>query len=160
MQQDGTLAECTGGTARYYDWWEMYPAGTEMVHQVSADDKLTGSVEFTGKAYKLAVTDHTHPDDSFATTQKCTGAACLNTSAEWVVERPSGGPCGGLCLLPDYGTFRFTGASVRSGMGTGAISRFPHVKITMANSSGEVLASVSKLTDKASSFTDTWHRIQ
>lgn len=165
VQQDGTLAECTGGKATYYDWWEMYPTNAVQVeHPVSPGDKLTGSVVFTGKAYTLTVTDHTHKSGSFTTTQKCSGTACLNTSAEWIVERPSGSS--GLYALADYGTATFTKASVTSGKTTGAISKFPDAAITMTaggtgtGGTGPTLASVSKLASTGTSFTDTWHRMK
>jgi hypothetical protein len=43
VEQDGTLAECYGGAAYYYTWWEMYPANAIQVvgQTLRAGDSIT-----------------------------------------------------------------------------------------------------------------------
>jgi len=56
-------------------------------------DRVSASVTVTAAGsgennYKLTLTDHTKPDESFSTTQQCATATCTDSSAEWIVERP------------------------------------------------------------------------
>ena len=90
VEQDGTLAECYGGRAYQYTWWEMYPTNAIQVVGTSlhANDAVTASVVRSGTSYTLKVIDSGHPANSFITTQTCSG--CANSSAEWIAEAPSG----------------------------------------------------------------------
>lgn len=157
VEQDGTLAYCQGGTPTYYTWWEMYPTNSVQFvgSSVQPGDKITSVVLRTGSSYKLTVTDATHPANSFTTTQSC--GSCANSSAEWVAERPSGS--GGLYPLANFGKMAFGKAKATSNQGSGSISDFPNDSITMINSSGNTLASVSPLKKQGSKFVDTWKAI-
>lgn len=43
VEQDGTASQCFEGTALYYSWYEMYPAGTvEVGMSVAAGDTIGG----------------------------------------------------------------------------------------------------------------------
>ena len=156
VEQDGTLAICSGSTVTYMDWWEMYPANDiQFVNTISAGDQVTSTVVFSGGQYKLTVTDSTNPSASFAVTQTCQ-ASCSNSSAEWIAERPSG--TGGLAVLPEFGTWKVKGASATSASTTGTISSFPNDAITMRDSAGLALVKVSGLNSAGTSFTATWKR--
>ena len=75
VEQDGTLAECYGGAAYYYTWWEMYPANAIQVvgQTLRAGDSIVASVVRSGTSYTLKVTDPSRSADSFTTTQSCSG---------------------------------------------------------------------------------------
>ena len=157
VEQDGTLAQCFQGTVHYYTWWEMYPANfIQLVGStVAPGDSITGSVVRTGTSYVLKLTDATHTANSFSTTQTCAATTCLNTSAEWIAESPSG-PRGDY-PLPPFGTWSLKSASVKSGTTTGKISSFPDDEITMVD--GTVTYDLVKpgaLNSTGNAFTATW----
>jgi hypothetical protein len=157
VEQDGTLAQCFQGTAHYYTWWEMYPTNfIQLVGStVAPSDSITGSVTRTGTKYTLKLTDSTHTANSFSTTQTCAATTCLNTSAEWIAESPSGNR--GDYPLPPFGTWSLTGASVTSGATTGKISSFPDDEITMVDGTVSYnLVQPGALNATGSAFTATW----
>jgi hypothetical protein len=112
VEQDGTASQCFEGTAVYYSWYEMYPAGTvEVGTTVAAGDSITASVNRSGTSYTLALTDSTHPSNSFTETQSCAASTCLDESAEIITERPAYATTG---IVPEaqFGTDKFTSMSV------------------------------------------------
>lgn len=158
VEQDGTLAYCHNGQPTYYTWWEMYPHNTvQLMHaSVRPGDKVTSSVVRKGTSYTLKVVDHTRPGNSFTRHTVC--AVCKDSSAEWIVERPSGPS--GLYPLARFGHVAFFGAKVGAGSVRGSISRFAHDSLTMVNGDGATLASVSVLKKGGKIFSATWHRMQ
>jgi peptidase A4-like protein len=150
VEQDGTFAECSGGSAFYFTWWEMYPTNAIQVvgSSVVPGDSITSSVVRSGTSYTLKVTDSTHPANSFSTTQSCSN--CANSSAEWIAEAPSSGS---VLPLANFGTWTLNNATVNSGN----ISSFTDDEITMVDNRGRVKALPGPLSG-GSSFTVTWER--
>ena len=90
VEQDGTTTFCFEGTAYYYTWYEMYPAGTiEVGSTAAAGDSIAASVTRSGTSYTLALTDSTNTANSFTEAATCALATCPDNSAEWIVERPA-----------------------------------------------------------------------
>lgn len=156
-EQGGTLAQCYQGAAHYYTWWEVSPVGITMVGTtVKPGDKMAASVTRTGTSYVIKVTDSTTTANSFSTTQTCAKTTCVDSSAEWIAEAPNGAR--GLYPLPDFKSWGVASASVASGTKTGTISTFPHVQITMLDSSEAYpLASPSALNTSGNSLSVTWN---
>jgi hypothetical protein len=156
VEQDGTLAECYGGTAYYYTWWEMYPSNAIQVvgGTLRPGDHISASVVRSGTSYTLKVTDSTRSGDSFTTKQGC--SSCANTSAEWIAEAPSGSS--GIYPLPNFHSWSQTGATVKSGSKSGVISTFSDDEITMVDSAGRVEAQPGALNGSGNGFTVTWKR--
>jgi Peptidase A4 family len=156
VEQDGTIIECLRGHAYQYSWWEMYPTNDIQVvgSSVAAGDSITASVVRSGTSYTLAVTDSTHPANSFSTNQSCSD--CANTSAEWIAEAPSGSS--GILPLADFGSWTETGATVTEGSTSGVISSFTDDEITMVDSSGRVKAQPGALNGSGNGFGVTWER--
>jgi len=156
VEQDGTLIECYRGAAYQYSWWEMYPTNDIQVvgESVAAGDSITASVVRSGTSYTLAVTDSTHPANSFSTVQGCSD--CANSSAEWIAEAPSGS--NGIYPLSDFGTWTESGATVTEGSTSGVISSFTDDEITMVDNSGLVKAQPGALNSSGNGFSDTWER--
>ncbi|HEY2577376.1 MAG TPA: G1 family glutamic endopeptidase [Streptosporangiaceae bacterium] len=152
VEQDGTLIECSQGTAFHFSWWEMFPTNAVQVvgQSVAAGDHITASVVRSGTSYALRVTDSTHTANSFATTQSCSG--CANSSAEWIAEAPSGS--GGIEPLTDFHSWTLSGATVAAGS-SGVISSFPDTEITMTGSS-DTKAGTGPLNSSGNGFTVTW----
>jgi hypothetical protein len=158
VEQDGTIAICSAGSASYYDWWEMYPTNAvQIVNPISAGDKFNASVTYNGSGgYKLTVTDLTRSAASFTTNQTC--STCQRTSAEWIAEAPC---CqgGNVYPMPDWGRINFSKSSTTSDANhTGTISdpAWSNDAITMINGSGQVKAKPGALKKNGASFAVTW----
>jgi hypothetical protein len=156
VEQDGTLAECSGGSLFSFSWWEMYPTNAIQVvgSTVKAGDSITSSVVRSGSTYTLKVTDSTHTANSFTKTETC--SSCANSSAEWIAEAPSGSA--GIYPLPKFTTWTVSGATVKGGSTTGVISTFPNDKINMVNSSNQTKATTGPLNAAGNGFSVTWNR--
>lgn len=152
VEQDGTLAECYHRSAFYFSWWEMYPTNAIQVvgSSVAPGDSISASVARSGTSYTLKVTDSTHSANSFTTTQSC--SSCVNSSAEWIAEAPSGSS--GVLPLANFHSWTLSGATVNSGV----ISSFADDEITMINSSGQVKAQPGPLNGSGNGFSVTWVR--
>ncbi|HEY3732678.1 MAG TPA: G1 family glutamic endopeptidase [Streptosporangiaceae bacterium] len=158
VEQDGTLAQCFEGSVFYDTWWEMFPSNSIQVvgTTVAPGDQIAASVIKTSTNYKLTVTDSTIPANSFTTTQSCAAATCVDTSAEWIAEAPSG-PRGEF-PLPNFGTWSLTAATVKSGATIGKISSFPDDEITMIDGSQSyALATPGNLNATGNAFKVTWN---
>jgi hypothetical protein len=148
VEQDGTVSQCFEGRALYYTWYEMYPAGTIAVGTtVAAGDKIKASVSRSGSAYTLALTDSTRGANSFTKHATCATTTCLDTSAEWIAERPAYS----IGIVPEaqFATVPFSAASETAAGRTSTISGYSGTSWDMtaidATSSYDI-ASVSGLT--------------
>lgn len=134
VEQLGTATQCFEGVKYYYVWYEMYPSNTveegtaacisDNVDCPEPGDQISASVSVTPAGsgennYKLTLTDHTTPDESFSVTQQCATATCADASAEWIVERPAASPPppAPVQILPlaDFGKTFFNSGDVVSG---------------------------------------------
>ena len=159
VEQEGTVGACLNGKTYYFDWWEMYPTNDiQVVASIKAGDKITSTTDFTNGVYTLSVNDLSRSTASFSTQQTCgAGLSCLNSSAEWVAERPGGySGNGGLYPMPNFGTWTDAYSSVTANGVTGTISSFPDEEMTMVNNQGKVLAQPGPLNAAGTVFRDTW----
>jgi Peptidase A4 family len=155
VEQDGTLSWCFEHHPTYFTWYEMYPAGTvEVGNSLHPGDKVAASVTRTGTSYKLALTDFTHPANSFSKTATC--STCQNSSAEWIAERPAFSI--GIAPLANYGSWTLSKASQAAGTKTGTISGYPtYYKINMIDATSTYPLSIaSGLSAAGDSFITHW----
>ena len=141
VEQLGTATQCFEGVTYYYVWYEMYPAGTveegttacinNNVDCPQPGDRISASVSVTPAAsgennYTLKLTDHTNPAENFSVTQQCAATTCVDSSAEWIVERPAFGLAFGPQILPlaDFRKTFFSRADVVSGGKVSSIQGF------------------------------------
>lgn len=160
VEQDGTEADCFGGTASYDAWYEIYgddalDDGDEVElspasYPVAPGDAISASVNFSNGVWTLAVADGTE-NWQFSTPVAWPGAA--QSSAEWIAERPEVGSR--LSSLADFGSVTFNAATATDAAASGPISDFSNVPIEMTGA-GDVLAAPGQLDPAGSSFTDTW----
>jgi len=149
VEQTGTEADCSKGTAVYYAWYEMYPKyPVNYANPVSAGDSLSASVTYSGSGYfKLTLSDKTR-GWSQTTIQRLKAAKV--GSAEVIAEAPSGR--GGILPLADFGTAAFSGATVNGSPLTNSTPGLdPITKV-----SGSTVSAVPSAIG-GGSFTDTWH---
>jgi hypothetical protein len=148
VEQTGSEVDCIRGKARYFAWYEMFPAlPVKFRNRVRPGDHFTASVTHTGGShYTLVIKDHT---EHWSHTKHRTLSSAKDASAEVIAEAPSS--TRGVLPLADFGTVHFTGASVDGR----TIGSSRPTKITMVNSSGRAKVSVSGLR-RGRDFTVTW----
>ncbi|MCC9306211.1 hypothetical protein LN042_03650 [Kitasatospora sp. RB6PN24] len=147
VEQTGTSADCSGGSPVYYAWYEMYPAyPVEFFDPVVPGDQITASVVADGAGgFTLTINDSTQRWQE-TVTQQLPGARLA--SAEVIAEAPSS--YSGVLALTDFGTVRFTGASVNGG----PVQAANPSKIDMA-ANGVVKATTSDLSG-GTDFSVAW----
>ena len=156
VEQLGTISWCFQGKPIYFTWYEMYPAGTtEVGTTVQPGDKIAASVTRTGTSYALKLTDSTHTGNNISVTKTCALATCLDTSAEWISERPSFSI--GIVPQAHYNAFKITNGAQTSSGKAGTIGSGTGVNsITMIDATSSYnLNTVSTLTG-GNSFSTTW----
>src|SRR2546430_13757620 len=124
VEQTGTSADCNGGSARYYAWYEMYPKfPVNLSIAVRPGDSMSGSVTTDGAGhFTLHIHNGTTGGD-FVTTQ--TSKKARLSSAAAIAEAPSGS--GGVLPLTNFGTASFSAVTVNGQ----AIGSFNPGKIDM-----------------------------
>jgi hypothetical protein len=169
VEQDGTEADCLGGSASYDAWYEMYGDsavnnGYEVelsptTNPVDAGDSMSASVSFSASTgeWTLTIDDSTRWSAAYSTT--ISFATPARSSAEWVVERPE--ICVRTCSLTslaDFGSVSFSNASTTTTNSSGSISANPYAAIEMvaAGYGSTVLAVPGALDSTGDDFTDTW----
>ena len=151
VEQTGTDANCSGRTAEYNGWYEMYPAKPVFFRaKVRPGDHLTASVTFHGaNTYKLVLKDSIR---GWSHTVIRHQAGLDRASAEVVTEAPSSAK--GVLPLADFGAIRFAAARVN-----GKVLRKLHpIKIVMIDGGGLGKDSTSALAAAGGAFHNTWIR--
>jgi hypothetical protein len=162
VEQDGTESDCASGSPSYYAWWEFYPAATQVIggDTVLPGDSMTASVSVSGSTWTLGLQDSTQ-GWTFSINQT-PAQAPDESSAEWIVERPSLCSSGPSCItsLADFGTTGFSGASATANGVTGSISTVHGAPAQMEGTqqaNPHLLALPSPLGAGGNNFTDTWY---
>jgi hypothetical protein len=152
VEQTGSEVDCAGGTPKYYSWYEMYPAyPVNFASPVRPGDRFTGSVTYHGAgAYTLVLKDLTQGWSHSVHKSLLSGK---NASAEVIAEAPCCTASGGILPLADFGTVRFTAATVD---GSPIGSAHP-TRIVMVDGQGRDQDTVSSLSH-GQSFSATWLR--
>ena len=156
VEQLGTLAQCFQGTPVYFTWFEMFPAGlTEVGSTLKPGDKITASVTRTGTSYALKLTDATTAGNNISVTKTCALATCVDTSAEWISERPSFSI--GVVPQVHYNAFKLTGGSVTANGKTTTIGAGPGVNaITMVDATDTYNINTVSVLTGGNAFSTTW----
>jgi hypothetical protein len=156
VEQLGTIGWCFQSTPTYFTWYEMFPAGTvEVGTTLRPGDKISASVTRSSTSYALKLTDSTHTANNISVTKTCALATCLDTSAEWISERPSFSI--GVVPQAHYNAFKVTSGAQTSGGKAGTIGSGPGVNsITMIDATQTYnLNTVSGLSG-GNAFSTTW----
>jgi len=160
VEQVGVEAGCSGGTASYAAFYEMFPNAPVAFSGISPGDAISMGVYFNSATHhwQLALTDVT-TGGTIATAQACpSGSACRNSSAEVIAEAPSSSPSTILPLV-DFGQLNHVAIAVTSLNGTrGAMTSnglWTTDSITMVSSAGKTLAQPGPVYG-GQAFQDTW----
>lgn len=148
VEQLGTEGDCSGGSASYYAWYEMYPKRSYFINiSIRPGDTINASVTYVGsQKYKLSITDVTR-NESFSTIQRSSSAQ--RASAEVIVEAPYSG---GVLPLANFGMASFL-SSLANGLPLGGYSNKD--AITMQNPYG-MTATPSPFDNTNENFSVTW----
>lgn len=117
VEQVGTSAECSGGTASYFAFTEMYPRNPIYYTDVSAGDSITLVVYYSSSArnWDLSLTDNT-TGATISQSSTCPPQnSCKNASADIISEVPDIGTTP--APLADYGTVGFTEIAITDASG-------------------------------------------
>jgi len=153
LEQVGTQANCSGdGSATYYAWYELVPAGpVRLGLSISAGDRIYARTAVRGDSVLIQLRDET-TGQSVSRTLQMTDPAPDTSTAEWVAEAPSScsdGNTTGCSPLPlaDFGTVKFTNAYATSNGATGAIDgsnwNTAAINLSSGSSAGASPSSVS-----------------
>ncbi len=126
VEQVGIEADCSGTTAQYYAWYEMYPKPVSVVFQVGAGNAVQASVTHKRSAGKFVLMlRDTTTGRHFSRTLNCAAKACIRSSAEVISEAPSNGS-GGILPLADYRAASYSGITLTTSRGrrSGLNSRY------------------------------------
>ena len=148
VEQTGTDSDCSGSTPQYYAWYEMYPKfPSNYSNPVRAGDSMSASVTTNGSgSFTLTISDSTQ---KWTRTTTARLKSAKLASAEVIAEAPSSS--GGVLPLANFGTVKFSGATVNGALLTSSTPGLD--PITMANGS-TVKAQPSSMS--SGSFSVTW----
>jgi len=156
VEQDGTLDWCFEGTAFYYTWYEMYPAGTiEVGTSLQPGDAISASVVRTGTSYRMALTDATNTANSFAIKKTCAATTCVATSAEWIAERPAFSI--GIAPLADYSSWTLKAGKETANGVAGSISSYAtSYQVYSIDATDSYYLDTTSALKNPNQFTTTW----
>jgi Peptidase A4 family len=147
VEQTGTSADCSGGSPRYYAWYEMYPKfPVNLSLAISPGDSISGSVTTDGEGRFTLTITNTSTGQSFTTSQRLNRARLA--SAEAIAEAPSSS--GGVLPLTNFGTVSFSSVTVNSQ----PIGTFDPDKIDMV--SGSMVKAQTSPLSGGTSFSVAW----
>jgi len=156
VEQAGTYGWCFEGVPIYFTWYEMYPNGTiEVGKSLQPGDVITASVTRSSSSYTLKLTDATDTANSFTKKKTCSTKTCLDTSAEWICERPSFAI--GMAPLADYGTWTLTNGTETASGKSGTIGSYSSVhELEMVDATDSYVLSTPTALAGNNSFSTTW----
>jgi Peptidase A4 family len=163
VEQIGTDSDCHSGLPVYYAWFEFYPHPSFTVNSLAIrpGDVISAAVEYASNgSFTVSLRDVT-TGHSFSTSTKMKSAK--RSSAEWVIEAPSGGR---VLPLADFNTVLYGDnytsvsgtCSATVGRASGPIGSFGGSvdEITMERKDGTRKSQPAALSNDGSSFTDAW----
>jgi hypothetical protein len=149
VEQAGTDSDCSGHTAHYYGWYEMFPAAPVFFKTVvKPGNEMSASVTFSGTDTYTLVLRNLSRGWTHTIVRDEPGLA--RSSAEIITEAPS--TTSGVLPLADFGTVTFNSVKV-SGI---LLRSLKPTEIVMADSNGQAKDSTSPIANDR--FHNTWIR--
>lgn len=162
VEQIGTEHDWINGRQVNYAWFEMFPRFPFTIRNfpVEIGDVMGAQVLYAGNGvFKLTIVNYTKNVFTRVPTDKTTLKRAKRSSAEWIVEAPSGN--NGVLPLANYGTIFFTNCLATINRVNGTISNPTWKKdaITMVTPGGVRKSVPSGLSNGGMNFHTTWkHR--
>ena len=157
----GSAVAASSGLPQYFAWFEMFPGPAYLLDvPVTPGDKIQSQVQYVGSVsgssqFFLSITDLNPVTGFVASGDLFAAGTVARSSAEWIVEAPTGDS--GILPLADFGSEAFTDAFAALDDGTsGSISAFSSdqtYQINLIPLSG-LGAVPSDLSGDGSAFTD------
>jgi hypothetical protein len=147
VEQTGTEADCSSGSAVYYEWYEMYPkSSVNYSYPLSAGDKISASVSYLGSGlFKLTLHDATKNWTLPIPNQRLKSAKLA--SAEAIIEAPYSG---GVLPLADFGTASFTGSSLAG------LPGLDPIKMVSQKNAADKTGWPSAINSSTGAFNESW----
>ncbi|HEU5477799.1 MAG TPA: G1 family glutamic endopeptidase [Gaiellaceae bacterium] len=147
VEQTGSEADCSSGTAVYSAWYEMYPKFPKNYSNiVRAGDHFTASVTTDGRGnFSLYLADTTQ---GWSHTASAKLRSAKLGSAEVIAEAPSSS--GGVLPLADFGTVGFSGATANN-TSFSSLSGLDRIDMVSGSTTKASTSSIS-----GGSFSVTW----
>jgi hypothetical protein len=147
VEQTGTEADCSSGSATYSSWYEMYPKfPTNYSNPVSPGDQFTASVTTNGSgSFTLTLSDTTK---GWTRTTSARLKSAKLASAEVIAEAPSSS--GGVLPLADFGTVNFSN-STANGTAFGSLSGLDRINMVSGSTTKASTSTIS-----GGNFSVTW----
>jgi hypothetical protein len=155
VEQAGVEAYCSGTTAVYTAWWEMFPTNhITQVFSVRPRDSIVASVHYLNGIFTITVKDITSGATSTVNARCASGTTCKRSSAEWIAESPTYGAAS--ASLPPWSSLTFAAslASVTVNRQTKGISGFVNFPVVMTGIHGRRAIAGSLLS--SAGFTESW----
>ena len=148
VEQTGTKADCSGGSAQYSAWYEMYPAyPVTYSDNVQPGDSMSASVATDGNGnFTLTLTDSSQ---GWTETQNQYSSSAQDGSAEVIAEAPYSN---GVLPLSNFGSVDFTGSTVNGS----ALGNSSPDQINLVSDGGVTEATTSGLDGSGEDFGVTW----
>ncbi len=165
VEQTGTIGYCSGQTAKYYAWYEMYPAGSVVYSKpVVPGDPMSASVKYsqttttsrgrrssTSYLYTLTLTDKNPKTGWTESTPITTTTSYARSSVECVTEAPY---YENILPLADFGTVSYASCEANGAPLTSSSSGLN--QITMVNGTTGATESSTSPLDAFGDFSNTW----
>jgi hypothetical protein len=151
VEQTGTDTDCSGPKARYYGWYEMFPAApVTFAAAMKAGDHITASVTFSGtNTYTLVLKDLTR---RWTRTIVRHRNGLARSSAEVITEAPS--TVNRVLPLADFGAILYSSSAVN---GT-PLKKLAPTKIIMISVTPGKDKDLTSPVGSADRFHNTWLR--
>ena len=150
--QVGTEQDVTGTQTNYYAWYELLPAFSVRINEltISPGDTVSASltlVDADTNVWSIQLSDISN-GQTFSLNSIYVSTL---SSGEWIVERPT--ISNQITSLCDFGTVHFSNCQVKMNNVKAPIGNFTYSNIQMTNQQAVLLASASTLSPDGSSFT-------
>ena len=147
VEQTGSEADCSSGTAVYSAWYEMYPKyPVNYRDTVRAGDHFSATVTSSSRGSFTLVLSDTTRGWSHTTSARLKSAKL--GSAEVIAEAPSSS--GGVLPLADFGSVGFTNATA-NGTALGSLSGLDRINMVSGSTTKASTSNIS-----GGSFSVTW----
>jgi hypothetical protein len=127
VEQTGTDSDCSGTTPQYYAWFEFYPKisyniSSSQIGPIAPGTQMSATITLNPQAGTSTVTlvNNSQNNQTFTITQKI--ASARGTSAEWILESPSGQ--GGILTIAQFAQASFYASQATVAAKTGSIAQF------------------------------------